>query len=139
MFLVCSRTICSNYFYPRSPEVEQWVNRWTFSPPSPSSSSSTPPTLGVGWDCAVLYCVLYCTAKKKKTKKKKITPLKISPPKNHPTPPKKMSKIKGVKLYCRPWVLRCRCALVWFFAVNFQLFPVHLQFIDGSFDVSSFI
>ena len=37
-------------------------------------------------------------------RKKKITPKIITPP------PK---KIKGVKLYCRPWVLRCRCALVY--------------------------
>ena len=34
------------YFYPRSPEVELWVNRWTFSPspsspPPPSSPSSS--------------------------------------------------------------------------------------------------
>ena len=28
------------YFYPQSPEVEPWVNRWTFSPSSPPSSSS---------------------------------------------------------------------------------------------------
>ena len=31
------------FFYPRSPEVEPWVNRWTFSPPSPSPPSPSPP------------------------------------------------------------------------------------------------
>ena len=58
------------------PLVVAWVNRWTFYPRSPEGgtmdlqmdfffsfsfiSFSTPPTLGVGWDCTVLYCVLYC-------------------------------------------------------------------------------
>ena len=34
--------IFRTYFYPCSPKVEPWVNRWTFSFPSSPSSSSPP-------------------------------------------------------------------------------------------------
>ena len=67
---------CLDVFYPWSPKVEPWVNRWTFSSspfPSPSLSShhqicqrpltktwfQRPLTIVL---CTVLYCtVLYCT------------------------------------------------------------------------------
>ena len=52
------------FVYPRSPEVEPWVFRWTFSsPPSPPPHHQL---WGLGGTvlCTVLYCtciVLYCT------------------------------------------------------------------------------
>ena len=79
--------------------------------------------------CTVLYCtVLYCTVQYRTiffnpTPQKKSTHLNIKikvkklnknhpPPKIITPPPKKCPKYRGVKLYCRPWVLRCRCTLV---------------------------
>ena len=59
-----------------------------------SSFSSTPPTLGVGWDCTVLYCtvlyctVLYCTVLY-------CTVPYCTVPYNHPHPPKKNQNVQN--------------------------------------------
>ena len=46
-------------FTPRSPEVEPWVFRWTFSSPSPSYPSPHHQLWELGG--TVLYCTAYCT------------------------------------------------------------------------------
>ena len=75
-----SQNLGWGHFYPWSPKVEPWVNRWTFSSPSPFPSPSSPSLsshhqicqrpLTKTWFqrpltivlCTVLYCtVLYCT------------------------------------------------------------------------------
>ena len=56
--------VIKHSFYPRSLEVEQWVFRWTFSPPSPPLFPShlqlldakTTSVDNVGWWGGLLYC-----------------------------------------------------------------------------------